>query len=28
MMAHAWHDSFEGVILVVADKLVKSGIMK
>jgi len=28
MMAHAWHDSFEGVILVVADKLVKSGAIK
>ena len=28
MMAHAWHDCFEGVILVVADKLVKSGAIK
>jgi hypothetical protein len=28
MMAHAWHDSFEGVILVIADKLVKSGAIK
>jgi hypothetical protein len=28
MMAHAWHDSFEGVILVVADKLMKSGVIK
>lgn len=28
MMAHAWHDSFEGVILVVFDKLVKSGAIK
>jgi uncharacterized protein len=28
MMAHAWHDSFEGIILVIADKLVKSGAIK
>jgi hypothetical protein len=28
MMAHAWHDSFEGIILVVFDKLVKSGAIK
>lgn len=28
MMAHAWHDSFEGIILVIADKLVKSGVIK
>jgi hypothetical protein len=28
MMAHAWHDSFEGVLLVIADKLVKSGAIK
>jgi len=28
MMAHAWHDSFEGVILVLAEKLVKSGAIK
>jgi len=28
MMAHAWHDSFEGIILVIADKLVKSGVLK
>ena len=28
MMAHAWHDSFEGVILVIADKLMKSGAIK
>jgi len=28
MMAHAWHDSFEGVILVIADKMVKSGVIK
>lgn len=28
MMAHAWHDSFEGVLLVIADKLVKSGVIK
>jgi len=28
MMAHAWHDSFEGVILVIADKLMKSGVIK
>lgn len=28
MMAHAWHDSFQGIILVIADKLVKSGAIK
>ena len=28
MMAHAWHDSFEGIILVIADKLVKRGVIK
>ena len=28
MMAHAWHDSVEGVLLVIADKLVKSGAIK
>jgi membrane protease YdiL (CAAX protease family) len=28
MMAHAWHDSFEGVLLVIADKLLKSGVLK
>ncbi|HJW99577.1 MAG TPA: type II CAAX endopeptidase family protein [Terriglobales bacterium] len=28
MMAHAWHDSFEGVILVIAEKLMKSGALK
>ena len=28
MMAHAWHDSFEGILLVIADKLVKSGVIK
>lgn len=28
MMAHAWHDSFEGILLVIADKLMKSGIIK
>jgi membrane protease YdiL (CAAX protease family) len=28
MMAHAWHDSFEGIILVIADKLMKSGVIK
>lgn len=28
MMAHAWHDSFEGIVLVIADKLVKSGAIK
>jgi membrane protease YdiL (CAAX protease family) len=28
MMAHAWHDSFEGVLLMIADKLIKSGAIK
>ena len=28
MMAHALHDSVEGILLVVADKLVKSGVIK
>ena len=28
MMAHAWHDSIEGVLLLVYDKLIKSGAIK
>lgn len=28
ILAHAWHDSFEGIILVIADKLIKSGAIK
>jgi membrane protease YdiL (CAAX protease family) len=28
MMAHAWHDSFEGIVLVLAEKLMKSGVIK
>ncbi len=28
MMAHAWHDTFEGIALVILDKLTKSGVIK
>jgi CAAX protease family protein len=28
MMAHAWHDSFQGILLIIARKLINSGVIK
>jgi len=28
MMAHAWHDSFQGILLMIAQRLIKSGVIK
>ena len=28
MMAHAWHDGFQGILLMIAQRLIKSGVIK